>query len=111
MGAGDLRQQKPEVYWDLDLLKVKPTYRKAGFHDSQVDGLQAIMIKGYSTAPGDKTIKGNKPNPLSTKISAEFFAYMGFPGKPVPPGGFPGVVMIHGGGGTAYPKYAKKMDR
>ena len=106
--AGDLRQQKPDVYWDLDILKVKPTYRNADFPDSQVDGLQAIMIKGYGTAPGDKTIKGNKPNPLSTKISAEFFAYMGFPGKPVPPGGFPGVVMIHGGGGTAYPKYAKK---
>ena len=106
--ADNLRQQKPEVYWDLDVLAVKPAYRSAPFADSQVDGLQAILVKGYGPAAGDKTISSHKPNPLSTKVEAEFFAYMGFPDGPVPEGGFPGVVLIHGGGGTAYPKYAKQ---
>lgn len=106
--AVDLRRQEPEVYWDLDILKIKPAWRKADFSDSQAKGLQAILIKGYGPAKGDKNFGSNHPSPLSTKVRSEFFAYMGFPEGPVPEGGFPGVVLIHGGGGTAFPQYAQR---
>lgn len=107
LSGADLWHEDPKTYWDLDLLKMQPTYRAAPFADSQVEGFQALLIKGFGPAKDDKTFYGGKPKPLSTKVSAEFFAYMGFPSTPMPEGGYPGVVMIHGGGGTAFPVYAK----
>jgi dienelactone hydrolase len=38
---------------------------------------------------------------------SKVFAYIGYPDGPAPKGGFPGIVLIHGGGGTAYPEYIK----
>jgi dienelactone hydrolase len=99
--------ENPEKYWDIDLLKIKPEYREAPFSESKADGLQALLIKGFGLAKGDNSWKGNSPSPLSKRTRAEFFAYMGFPSTPVPKGGFPAVVLIHGGGGTAYVQFVR----
>ena len=100
-------QESPDKYWDIDLLNIKPEYREAPFEDSKFDGLQSLLITGFGPAKDDKTVKLPSPNPLSKKVRAEFFALMGFPSTPAPEGGYPAVVLIHGGGGTAYPQYAK----
>ena len=100
-------QESPDKYWDIDLLNIKPEYREAPFEDSKFDGLQSLLITGFGPAKDDKTVKLPSPNPLSKKVGAEFFALMGFPSTPAPKGGYPAVVLIHGGGGTAYPQYAK----
>ena len=105
--AQDFSRENPEKYWDADLLKIKAEYREAPFADSKFDGLQSLLIKGFGPAKDDRTVNLSSPNPLSKKVRAEFFALMGFPAGPVPKGGFPAVVLIHGGGGTAYPQYAK----
>ena len=100
-------RENPDKYWDIDILKIKPEYREAPYDDSKVEGLQALLIKGFGPAKNDKTFKSDNPKPLSQKVRADFFAYMGFPSTPAPKGGYPAVVLIHGGGGTAYPQYTK----
>ena len=100
-------RETPEKYWDFEQLKDAPAYRDAPFADSQAEGLRAVLVTGYGPAPDDKTFSGPNPKGLSSKVKAEFFAYIGFPEGPVPEGGFPGIVLIHGGGGTAYPQYTK----
>lgn len=77
----------PSRYWRLAELAVPPAYRAAKFSDSQYQGLKALLVEG----------KG--PN----GTAADFFCYYGRPAGPVPSGGFPGVVLVHGGGGTAFP--------
>lgn len=99
--------EKPSKYWDIDILKIKPEYRDANFANSKFEGLQSLLIKGFGPAKDDKTFKSGNPKPLSTKVRADFFALMGFPEGPAPEGGFPAVVLIHGGGGTAYPEYVR----
>lgn len=73
-------------YWDFSKLTKAPAYTDAKFPESQYPGLRAILFDGA-------TYKG-KP----TKV----FAYIGMPKGPAPKGGFPGIVLLHGGGGTAY---------
>ncbi|MBO4632000.1 MAG: hypothetical protein J5858_08770, partial [Lentisphaeria bacterium] len=97
----------PEKYWDFARLKTAPAFRDAPFEDSKVNGLRAVMVTGFGPDAEDKTFSSPNPKPLSAKENAEFFAYIGFPEGPVPEGGFPGVVLIHGGGGTAFPQYAR----
>ena len=100
-------REAPEKYWDFAKLKDAPAFRDAPFADSQTKGLRAVLVTGYGPAADDKTFSGPDPKPLSAKVKAEFFAYIGFPEGPVPEGGFPGIVLIHGGGGTAYPQYTQ----
>ena len=104
-------RESPEKYWDFALLKNAPAFRDAPA-DSRAKGLQALLVSGYGPAPEDSgAFLGEipigtddfSPDPLSAKVSAEFFAYIGIPEGPVPEGGFPGIVLIHGGGGTAFP--------
>lgn len=105
-------REDPAKYWDIpDLLQKIPTFRKAPFKNCKVDGLDAILIKGYQKHPEDTNIDSPSPDPLSKKGEGEFFAYMGRPAGPVPPGGWPGIVMIHGGGGTALPEYTTRWIR
>ena len=82
----------PAKYWNLDELSKTPSYRVSPHEESDWKGLQALLVKG----------KGPKG------AEAEFFAYYGRPEGPVPEGGFPGVVLVHGGGGTAYPNYTEE---
>lgn len=79
-------------YWDVaDLFQVPRHESAAHFEESCVDGLESILYDGMSVDGVRKPV----------------FAYIGFPSGPVPPGGFPAVVLVHGGGGTAYPAYVK----
>ncbi len=104
-------RESPEKYWDFSLLKHAPAYREAPA-DSRAKGLHALLVSGYGPAPDDCDFSEDEviigvndpsPGPLSRKIPTEFFAYVGIPEGPVPEGGFPGIVLIHGGGGTAFP--------
>ena len=79
----------PSRHWRLAELAAPPAYRAAEFPESRHPGLKALLVEG----------KG----PQGT--AADFFCYYGRPDGPVPPGGFPGVVLVHGGGGTAYPNF------
>ena len=100
-------RENPEKYWDFEKLKEAPAFRDAPFEDCKAKGLRPVLITGYGCAPDDDTIAKSKPNGLDKKVKAEYFAYIGFPEGPVPEGGFPGIVLIHGGGGTAYPEFTQ----
>lgn len=107
LNAKDTFREAPEKYWDFNKLKAAPVFRDAPFEDSKVKGLRAVLVTGYGPAPDDEALSSPNPKPLSAKVKAEFFAYIGIPEGPVPEGGFPGIVLIHGGGGTAFPQYVK----
>ena len=100
-------REAPEKYWDFAKLKDAPAYREVPFADSKAEGLLAVLVTGYGPAEDDKDFTAPQPKGLDKKVKAEFFAYIGFPEGPVPEGGFPGIVLIHGGGGTAYPQYTE----
>ena len=115
-------REAPEKYWDIPDLTAKiPSFRKAPFQESRSEGLTALLIKGFRGDPlpdpasegGEKNytrLSANTATPekLSTRKEGEFFAYYGIPSTPPPPGGYPGIVLIHGGGGTAFPIYTKR---
>ena len=82
----DQMREDPSKYWNLEDWKNPPAYRDAGFPDSEYPGLTAIMYKGLSPDGTER----------------ELFAYIGIPPGPVPEGGFPGIVVAHGGLGTAF---------
>ncbi len=82
-------RESPDQYWHFATLSQVPAYRDSPFADSKYDGLRDLLITGAS-------VEG-KP--------AAFFAYVGYPATPPPAGGYPGILLIHGGGGTAYPQY------
>ena len=84
-------QEDPAKYWDFSKLEKAPAYRPSGIADAQADGLEDILFDGVP-------FKG-KPAPV--------FAYIGYPDTPMPKGGYPAVLLIHGGGGTAFPGYAR----
>ena len=76
--------------WSLDLLRRSPATQPAA--EAAVDGVQAIWI--------DALPFRGKP----TKA----FAYFGMPTKPAEVNEkFPGVVLVHGGGGTAFADWVK----
>jgi hypothetical protein len=76
--------------WDMALLRKPPATRPAT--EAAVEGMQAIWI--------DTLPLGGKP----TKA----FAYLGMPEKTTNTGEkVPGVVLVHGGGGTAFPDWVK----
>lgn len=84
-------RENPEKYWDFNQLSKAPAYRTAGFEESKADGLQDILFDGVP-------VKGKK---------APVFAYIGYPETPMPAGGYPAVLLVHGGGGTAFPEYVR----
>ena len=100
-------REYPEKYWDFQLLEKIPEYRNAP-ENSQVNGLQGILVRGFGPKADETDFSAISPKPLSEKIPAEFFAYLGFPSTPMPEGGFPGIVLVHGGGGTAFPGWTRK---
>lgn len=84
-------REPPEKYWNFAELAQVPAYRESPYADSRAAGLRDILVSGAET-------DGERP---------EFFAYIGMPEGAVPAGGFPGIVLIHGGGGTAFPQYVR----
>ena len=79
--AAEFRED-PAKYWNLKELSVAPAYRVSPYKESACEGLEALLVSG----------KG--PN----GTSAEFFCYLGRPAGKAPAGGWPGVVLVHGGG-------------
>jgi dienelactone hydrolase len=78
--------------WNLEeLRRVPKTFSTEKYTECQVPGVKALL---YESVP----FRG-KP----TKV----FAYYSAPSGPVPPGGWPAVVLVHGGKGTAYPDFVK----
>ena len=76
--------------WDLTRLRPPPASQPAT--EARVDGVEAIWI---DTLPFE-----GKP----TKA----FAYLGLPAQPAEPNTkIPGVVLVHGGGGTAFTDWVK----
>ena len=82
-----------EAYWDFGRLKNSPEYRQNPYPESDSEGLRAFLVKG------------DGPN----GTAGEFFAYYGVPeASPKPVRGYPAVLLVHGGGGTAFPNYVKQ---
>jgi iron-sulfur-dependent L-serine dehydratase beta subunit len=88
-------REEPSKYWKFEQLKKAPKYRCAGFADSDCKGLKTILFDGVPV--------NGKKSPV--------FAYIGYPKGPVSKGGFPGIVLVHGGGGTAFPKYVRLWNK
>lgn len=84
--AGSMKPEDPAQYWDFRNYEKPPAYQIVDFPESRYPQLKQILFDG-STWQGK-----------ATKV----FAYVGIPDGPVPSGGFPGIVLVHGGGGTAY---------
>ena len=99
-------KELPEKYWDFSLIEKVPVYREAPARQ-QVKGLKALLVEGFGPKEDEKNFNAAFPKPLKEKTKAEFFAYIGIPSTPMPKGGYPGIVLIHGGGGTAYPGWTK----
>ena len=89
LATDDPGHTTPKQIWaDLSL------YRAPSFEITnilEVSGVQSIFFEGLN-------YKG-KP----TKV----YAYYGVPQGIQPTGGWPAVVLVHGGGGTAFPQYVK----
>ena len=83
--------EDPAKHWDFNKLTKAPAYRPSGLKQSKADGLQDILFDGV---------------PVNGK-TAPVFAYIAYPETPMPKGGYPGILLVHGGGGTAYPGYAR----
>ena len=86
-----VRRDDPTKHWNFEELKDAPACRANPFPESDYPGLKAFLVQGRGP-------DGSK---------AEFFAYYGFPDGPVPKGGHPGVLLVHGGGGTAFPNFTQ----
>ena len=84
---------KPEMTWPLaDLLKV-PAVAEA--HSAQqVEGVRSLLMEGVP-------YRGQ---------ATQLFAYYAAPKGQPPAGGWPAVVIAHGGGGTAYAKYIQMWN-
>ena len=79
-------KNRAERYWNFEELQKPPAYRPETDERCQQPGMQAIVYDGV-------TEKGEV---------SRFFAYIAYPEGPAPEGGFPGIVLTHGGGGTAF---------
>ncbi len=92
--AMTIASENPKDFWNTEELFKTPSYRVCPNAESAYKELKPILVSG----------KG--PN----GTQAEFFCYYGTPEGAAPAGGWPGVVLVHGGGGTAYPQYVSKWN-
>ena len=85
----------PAKYWDVAALMKVPKYRPNPFPDSDTPGMKSFLVTG----------KGPKDT------EAEFFCTYAVPDSPRPQKGYPALMLVHGGGGTAYPNYIDHWRR
>jgi len=78
--------------WDLDVLYQVPKWQKTD--TAAQPGMTGILYESL---------------PLDGK-AVEVFAYYSAPEGPVPEGGWPAVVCVHGGGGTAFNEWVQKWN-
>lgn len=89
-------QWKPSKFWDANALFKTPQFQNATqYPESDEPGVRAILYDGMPQ------------NGKSDKV----FAYIGFPEGTPPKGGFPALVLVHGGGGTAYASYSRFWNK
>ncbi len=81
----------PMTWQEKELFAIPATLPDTGLEKFRVDGLTSFLLEGAETSKGEKTFA---------------YAYWGLPDTPAPAGGYPGIVLVHGGGGTAIPYYA-----
>lgn len=79
---------KTEIWDKEQLYKIPKSYPAKEF---QMPGVKSLYYEGL------------KYKDKQTKI----YAYYGVPEGKAPAGGWPAIVLVHGGGGTAYPEYVK----
>ena len=93
-GAG-FEREAPEKYWDFSELCNVPKFRPSPYKESEQPGMRALLVEGKG--PGNST--------------AEFFCYYAVPDGKMPEKGWPVVLLVHGGDGTAFPKYVNLWKR
>ncbi len=64
-----------------------------GLEQYRAPGLRSFLLEGIADAQGKPTFA---------------YTYYGLPDGKMPEGGFPAVILVHGGGGTAFPVYANR---
>lgn len=79
---------KAEIWDKEQLCKIPKSYPAKEF---QTPGVKSLYYEGL------------KYKDKQTKV----YAYYGVPEGKAPDGGWPAIVLVHGGGGTAYPQYVK----
>jgi len=79
---------QPGIWDEAQLYKIPKSYPAREF---QAPGVKSLYYEGL------------KYKDKETKV----YAYYGVPEGKAPDGGWPAVVLVHGGGGTAYPEYVK----
>lgn len=89
------QRENPEKHWNFGELSAVPECRQSPFADSDWPGMKALLVSGRG--PNGK--------------AAEFFAYYATPSEKPPQGGYPGVLLVHGGGGTAYPHHVENWAK
>ncbi len=83
-------------FWDRDGLFAVPEWRDAGPGVGEdAAGQRKLLYQGMA-------LDG---------VGGEVFAYIGYPSTPAPPSGYPAVVMVQGGSGTAYHTFAGYFNR
>ncbi|MCQ2379421.1 MAG: hypothetical protein MJ025_00635 [Victivallaceae bacterium] len=83
--------------WTEAELFATPEVRSdAGFERYRVHGTESFLIEGLPTSDGRKSFA---------------YGYLARPEGTPPAGGWPAVVLFHGGGGTAFAEYAKAWSR
>ncbi|MCQ2395729.1 MAG: alpha/beta fold hydrolase, partial [Kiritimatiellae bacterium] len=83
----------PTDFWNAQELFKTPRFRANPYPESDYPGMRAMLVEGLG--------------PDGT--NAEFFAYFAKPEGAMPKGGFPGLLLVHGGGGTAFPTYVAEF--
>ena len=78
--------EDPRKYWDFERLKDPPAYRTDDDPASAAPGLRSVIYDGV----------------VENGRMTACFAYVAIPEGEMPPGGWPGIVLVHGGGGTAF---------
>ena len=75
----------------------------------------ALLFEPTAWAPSDAVPKSGVQGLLYESLPykgkrVQVFAYYATPEGPVPEGGWPGVVLVHGGGGTAFDAWVKRWN-
>ncbi|MBQ6327919.1 MAG: hypothetical protein IJI35_02800 [Kiritimatiellae bacterium] len=94
VAANDTAREEPEKYWNFQELSAVPSFREAPFPEAQSEKLRPLLVSGKG--PGG--------------TNAEFFVYYAVPEGKAPAAGWPGVVLVHGGGGTAFPRWIREWQ-
>lgn len=98
---GNARAAAPTDKWDMEKLsRPVKTWPMPQFECPQ-DGVHAVLIEG--DVNGEIDSRHTRFGPLT-----RFFAYWGLPKDASPSNRVPAMVLVHGGGGTAYPKWVRR---